>query len=199
MGEAMSAILTRPGLLDADEWDVPDGYELIDGRLVETPVGAESSLVAGQIYRRIAAFLDTRPLGVALPGDVGYRCFPHRPRLLRKPDASYIAGGRLAGNRVPTGDFRIAPDLVVEVVSPNDLAEAVQEKIDDYLAAGVRLIWIIYPTQRTATVYSPTTCAYVPRGGELSGGDVIPGFQCRLEDILQPPNPSGSDDASAAS
>jgi Uma2 family endonuclease len=195
----MSAVLTQTGQADVDEWDVPDGFELVDGRLVEVPMGAESSFVAGELHYRLRSYLGTQPIGKALPGDIGFRCFPHRPRLLRKPDASFIAAGRLPGNLLPKGDIRIAPDLAVEVVSPNDLAEAVQEKIDDYLAAGVRLIWIIYPTQRTATVYSATACAYIPRGGELSGGDVIPGFQCRLEDILQPPTPSGPDDASAPS
>jgi Uma2 family endonuclease len=195
----MSAVLTQAGQADVDEWDVPDGFELVDGRLVEMPMGAESGIVAGELHYRLRSYLETKPIGKAIPGDIGFRCFPHRPRLLRKPDAAYIAAGRLPGEVVPKGDFRIAPDLVVEVISPNDLAEAVQEKVEDYLAAGVRLIWVIYPTQRTATVYSPTACAYVPRGGELSGGDVIPGFQCRLEDILQPPNPAGPDDASAAS
>jgi Uma2 family endonuclease len=191
----VSAVLTQAGQADVDEWDVPDGFELVDGRLVELPIGAESGLVAGELYRRLANYLDTNPIGKAIPGDIGFRCFPHRPRLLRKPDAAYIAAGRLPGDLVPKGDIRIAPDLVVEVVSPNDLAEAVQEKIDDYLAAGVRLIWVIYPTQRTATVYSSTACVYVRKGGELSGEEVIPGFTRRLEDILQPPNPSGPDDA----
>lgn len=190
----MSAVLTRPGQPDTDEWDVPDGYELIDGLLVETPVGAESGLVAGELYHRLRTYLDTNPIGKAIPGDIGFRCFPHRPRLLRKPDASYFAGGRLPGNLVPKGDIRIFPDLAVEVISPNDLAEAVQEKIEDYLAAGVRLIWIIYPTQRTATAYSPGPCTYVPRGGELDGDDVIPGFRCKLEDILQPPGPTTPDE-----
>ena len=185
----MSVVLTRAYHPDADEWDVPDGYELIDGRLAELPMGAESSFVATELHFRLRSYLETKPIGKALGSETGFRCFAHRPRLLRKPDVSYIAGGRLPGDLLPKGDIRIAPDLAVEVVSPNDLAEAVQEKVEDYLGAGVRLVWIVYPTQRTATVYSTTTCAYVRRGGELDGGETVPGFRCKLEDILQPPTP----------
>jgi Uma2 family endonuclease len=133
-------------------------------------------------------------LGEVFNSEAGYRCFPHRPRLLRKPDVSFVVAGRFPGGQVPAGELRIAPDLAVEVVSPNDLAEAVQEKVADYLKAGVRLIWLVYPAARMAVVYQPSgPSAWVFEEGELDGGDVIPGFRCRLADVLLRPRPT--DDA----
>jgi Uma2 family endonuclease len=188
-GAIMSGTLTPTDRRD-EEWDVPDGYELIDGRLVEMPMGTESAFVGGEIHRRLANHCVSGNLGWALPSDAGYRCFSNRPRLLRKPDVSFVRRGRFPGDRPPRGDSPIAPDLVVEVVSHNDLAEAVQEKVSDYLAAGVRLVWVVYPTTRLAVVYRPGgTATWVTEHGELDGEDVVSGFRCRLADVLLPAEP----------
>jgi Uma2 family endonuclease len=186
----MSMLLDEAEQPDAEDWNVPEGFELVDGRLVEMPMGAESGLVAGKLYLKLAAHCEAYPVGLALPGDIGFRCFPHRRRLLRKPDGSFIRRDRLVNNRVPSGDISIAPDLAVEAVSPNDIAESVQEKVLDYLRAGVRLGWVIYPLSRTAVAYSPGGAGrWIDETGELDGGDVVTGFRCQLRDILQPPEP----------
>jgi len=188
----MSMLLDEAEHPDAAEWDVPDGFELVDGRLVEMPMGAESGRVAGKLYYKLEAYCEANPVGTPLPGDIGFRCFPHRPRLLRKPDGSFIRRERLPGNRVPAGDLRIAPDLAVESISPNDLAEDVMEKVDDYLAAGVQLVWLIYPLSRRAVVFGPNGFGqWISEAGELDGRDVVPGFRCKLVDILQSPDPAG--------
>jgi hypothetical protein len=69
-----------------------------------------------------------------LPSDAGYQCFPDDPGKVRKPDASFIQAARLAVEDEPEGWARIAPDLAVEVVSPNDLFEAVAIKVREYLS-----------------------------------------------------------------
>jgi Uma2 family endonuclease len=184
----MSVLLNDAAGPDAEEWNVPDGFELVDGRLVEVPMGTESAYVGGELHRRMSNHCVTSNLGWVFPSDAGYRCFPHRPRLLRKPDVSFVRAGRFPGNRPPRGDSRLAPDLVVEVVSPNDLAEDVQEKVTDYLTAGVRLVWVVYPTSRMAVEYRPGGVAnWVPEQGELDGRDVVNGFRCKLAEILLPP------------
>ena len=161
-------------------------------------MGAESGLVAGELYRRLAAYCDANGSGKALPAEIGFRCFPHRPRLLRKPDGSYFRSGRLPGNRVPAGDILIAPDLVIESISPNELADTVIEKTEDYLAAGVNLVWIIYPARRRAVSFAPNGFSqWIDEAGELDGRDVVPGFRCRLGDILQTPDPAGSSESGA--
>jgi Uma2 family endonuclease len=189
----MSMVIERADHAAKEEWLVPDGYELVDGQLVEMPMGAESGRVAGELYRRMAAHCDATGIGIALPGDIGFRCFPHRPRLLRKPDGSFLRAERLVNGRVPTGDIAFPPDLTVEAVSPNELAEALEEKVSDYLTAGTRLVWVIYPILRKAVAYAPGGGAtWIDETGELDGRDVIPGFRCKLRDILQPPDPEAS-------
>jgi Uma2 family endonuclease len=196
----MSMLLDEADRPEASEWDVPEGYELVDGQLVEKPMGAESGLVAGELYRRLAAHCDANGSGKALPAEIGFRCFPHRPRLLRKPDGSFFRSGRLPGNRVPPGDITIAPDLVIESISPNELADAVIEKVEDYLAADVKLIWIIYPARRRAVSFAPNGFSqWIDESGELDGRDVVPGFRCRLSEILQPPAPEGPSGPGASS
>jgi Uma2 family endonuclease len=196
----MSTLLDEAERSGAEEWNVPDGYELIDGQLVEMPMGVESAYVGGELHRRLSNHCVTDNLGWVLPSDAGYRCFPHRPRLLRKPDVSFVRAGRFPGDRPPRGDSRLAPDLVVEVVSPNDLAEDVQEKVADYLSAAVHLIWVVYPSSRMAIEYRPGGAAgWVTEQGELDGRDVVPGFRCRLSDVLLPAQPPAEGTDGAAS
>jgi len=72
------------------------------------------------------------------------------------------------------------------------------EKTEDYLAAGVNLVWIIYPARRRAVSFAPNGFSqWIDEAGELDGRDVVPGFRCRLGDILQTPDPAGSSESGA--
>ncbi len=170
-----------------DLLNLPDGksYELVGGRLVERHMGAESSRIGTRLCTRLDRFCDENDQGIVWGADNGYECFPHAPRLVRKPDVSFIRKGRLPGNASPKGWSQIAPDLVVEVVSPGDSVEPLEEKLEDYQKAGVPLIWVIYPGRRKARVFrlgGPTSL--LREDDELSGEDILPGFRCRLGDIL---------------
>jgi Uma2 family endonuclease len=163
-----------------------DRYELIDGKLVERDMGAESSLVAAAIIRLLGDFVRTHDIGKVFATDCGYQIFPDRPKHVRYPDGSFIARGRLPGDKVPKGHLRIPPDLAVEVVSPNDTADEVETKRVEYLGAGVRLVWIVFPETRTVHVYrlaGPSSTLTV--GDELSGEDVLAGFSCRVSDLFE--------------
>ena len=113
---------------------LPDekNYELVDGRLVDRNMGTESSEVGGDLYFLLRLFCREHPVGKVWPADNGFQCFPHAPGLVRRPDVSFIRRGRLPGDVSPKGWTRIPPDLAVEVVSPNDLAGELEEKLDDY-------------------------------------------------------------------
>ncbi len=160
-------------------------YELVGGRLVERHMGAESSEIGGNLYFLLRLFCREHDLGKLWPADNGYQCFPHDPKQVRKPDVSFIRKGRLPENKSPKGWIRIVPDLAVEVVSPGDLAEELEEKLEDYRKAGVPLVWVIYPNQRRARVFRlDGPPALVREDDDLSGEDILPGFRCRLGDIL---------------
>ncbi len=126
-----------------------------------------------------------------MPADTGYQCFPHDPNRLRKPDVSFIRKEHLPGGKLPKGWAKFPPDLAVEVVSPNDLAEDVEEKLTDYRKAGVPIIWVIYPGARTAIVNRRDgSVSRLFEDDELLGEDVIPGFRCVLREILPPSGPA---------
>jgi Uma2 family endonuclease len=169
-----------------DTLEVPDGYEMVDGQLRELVMGAESSWVGGKLYGRLDAYCESHRLGWAFPQETAYRCFG-KGGTVRKPDASFIRLGRLKDEQLPRGDLRIAPDLAVEAVSPNDTVYELDEKIEEYLKAGVRLVWVINPVSRIALVHRHDgTVSKVREDQELSGEDVLPGFRCRLADVLPP-------------
>jgi Uma2 family endonuclease len=168
---------------------VPDGYELIDGRLVEKPVSEKSSWVGGQLFGLLWDYCRTGNHGRVWPADNGYRCFAHRPKLVRKPDVSFVRADRLPAV-LGDGDTRVAPDLAVEVVSPNETAYELDEKINDYLSAGTPLVWEINPDARQVLIYrSDGSIRRLGEDDELSAEDVLPGFRCRLSDLLPPSEP----------
>lgn len=176
-------------LYDAVGPHVKKGFELIDGEIVEKPpVGMRSSLVAIRLATLLNTFCDQQKLGWVFGADGGYRCFPGASRLVRKPDVSFVRKGRLRDDHIPDGDLAIAPDLVVEVVSPNDLVYALERKVEEFLAAGTRLVWVINPRQRLVIAHRhDDTMSKVREGQELSGEDVVPGFSCQLSAFLLPP------------
>ena len=172
----------------------PVNYELVDGHLVERPMSRLSSWVGGRLYRFIDTYLDDQKLGWVWPADQGYTCFPG-PRLkVRFPDVSFVRRERLPDGLTSEGYIEVAPDLAVEVISPNDFAQEVERKVIEYLNAGVVLVWIIYPETQTAYIYRRDgSVARLGDDGELSGEDVLPGFAIPLTKLFPAVNPAVPD------
>jgi Uma2 family endonuclease len=188
-----TAIATEARYTPEDLLAMPDGksYELVNGELVEHEMGIESSWVAIRIASRIDQLCEENQVGWVLGSEAGYQCFPHDPGRVRKPDVSFIRYGRLPGGILPKGWAKIRPDLAVEVVSPNDLVDELDEKLADYEMAGVPLVWVVSLVSRQVMVYrADGTINRLREDDELSGEDVIPGFRCRVRDILPKREPS---------
>ena len=101
------------------------------------------------------------------------------------PDTSFVAAGRLPDDQTPEGYIKVAPDIAVEVVSPNELYEEVEAKVADYRSAGVKLIWIVSPKSQTVLIRRlDGSCAEVGATGQLSGEDVLPGFACPVAELF---------------
>lgn len=167
------------------------GFELVGGRLVEKRVGGFASWVAGRILQLLAGLGQDAGLGWVLDSEGSYQCFPDDARKVRKPDVSFIRRGRLPQERIPSGHVLIAPDLAVEVVSPNDTAYEVDTKVWEYLSAGVGLVWVVNPELRVVHVYRAD--GGVERLGEedvLTAPGLIPALSLRIGDLFDLP-PAG--------
>jgi Uma2 family endonuclease len=161
-------------------------YELIAGELHEmAAAGGEHGYVAIEAAYRLRAFLEQQPEvgGAIFAAETGFR-LARNPDTVRAPDAAYVAAERLSQARV-SGYPDMAPDLVVEVVSPNDTASEIQGKVDEWLRAGAQLVWVLYPTTRSAMAYREDGAARLLHADDsLSGEPVLPGFSCRLGDLF---------------
>jgi Uma2 family endonuclease len=166
---------------------IPNGKhcELIDGQLKERPVGTLQALVGTELIRRLGNACRRERLAWVLAATQGYRCFPWKPNQVRRSSVTVLRADRVTQEMWSQSYCSIPPDMVVEMVFPGDLFGDLDRKIDDYLRAGVRLIWIVDPRLRTVQVWrSDRSGTWLDAGGELSGEDVIPGFRCRVGDLF---------------
>jgi Uma2 family endonuclease len=167
---------------------MPDGghYELIDGELRERNMNLLSSRVAVSLARRLDVHCEQNNLGWVVDAECGYKCFPWKPNRIRRADVSFIRLDRLPSNEQRSNGYvTLPPDLAVEVVSPNDRVSELDEKIDEYLRAGVSLIWIMNPETQKVQVWRRDGSVIPLRAeDELSGEDVVPGFRCRVVDLF---------------
>ena len=193
-------MLLRPHLTAEEFEEMPDtdGAELIDGIPQEREMGSESSFVGGKVMEHLILAGASRN-GALFPADQGYICFPHRPRLVRKPDVSFVRNGRFPNGRPPRGFARLVPDFVAEVVSPNDTYYEVEDRLNDYLLVQVPLVWIVNPDRRTVHVYTPDgTIRRLTAEQELTAAPLFPGSRVRVADLFPEPLPEPPSDAPPA-
>ncbi len=167
---------------DSSEW------ELVAGKRVRRSMGARASSVAAEIIRRLGNHVVPEKLGHVVGSDASFQCFPDDPDKLRRADVAFILRGRLPGDEVPDTQIMIVPDLVVEVISPGDRIEALEDKLLDYRNAGVRLIWVVYPKSRKVRVIRlqdpPEQIVELRGDAAITGEDVLPGFSCKVSDFF---------------
>ncbi|MBY0457794.1 MAG: Uma2 family endonuclease [Gemmataceae bacterium] len=160
-------------------------YELIDGVPREKPMGAESDEIGGLLLTQLNNYIRPKKLGRAYPSQTGFQCFPQKPKLVRMPDTAFVAAGRLPNDRTPEGDITVAPDIAVEVISPNETYEEVEAKVAEYGSAVVKQVWVVSPKSKTVLVRRlDKTRAELDETGALSGEDVLPGFACAVADLF---------------
>jgi Uma2 family endonuclease len=152
-----------------------------------TPAGGVHGRVTGKVARKVLEHVELHGGGEVVVGDVGFvLTLSYDPERVRAPDVAFISRERLPEGRLPDGFIRGAPDLAVEVLSPSDDAVDVQPKVRDYLEAGARLVWVIAPRAKAATVYRADGSARWLRENEpLEGEDVLPGLTIRLAELFQ--------------
>lgn len=170
---------------------IPDGdhFELVGGKLVEKKTGFQSSWIGSLLMTLLMVHCRKHRLGWVVGNEPGFRCYPHDKDQVRKPDVAFINFARLPAGDPPVGYCVVVPNLVVEVISPNDVAKDVDDKVSEYLKAGVDCVWVIQPSSHRVQVYYPDRGVILSENDELSGDPVIPGFRCSLKELFTPPAP----------
>ena len=157
--------------------------ELIDGVLVEKPMGFRESLLAVAISTALNNFVSSRKMGVVVGEGGMVRLFPG---LVRIPDVAFVSSQRLPGGHVPSEPIpSLVPDLVVEVLSPSNTGAEMSRKRAEYFEAGVRLVWMVDPDARSVAVFAGPDHSHILREDDLlDGGEVLPGFTLPLRELF---------------
>lgn len=184
-------ILARPApgtALPSDVLRLCDGEpkrlcELVDGVLVEKAMGHRESRLAFWLGIQIGVYLKTNPLGILTGADGPYSLEEDQ---IRFPDVAFIKWEDIppdADPNTPMPDWKIS--LAVEAISPGNTRGEMQRKLKDYFAAGVELVWYIYPIERVVRVYtSEEDCQTLTDADELDGGNVLPGFRVSVRELF---------------
>jgi len=186
------SIAPTPVLTPEDLLLMPDegqGFELVHGELREIKASIECSRIAGNIGFRLHRYCDRVQPGWVFLSGLSYRCFPDDPKGTRRADASYISLERMPlATYEDEGHCTTVPDLVAEVVSPNDLSDEVEEKLDEWLAAGVKIVWIVSPVTKTVRIHQQDGgYAFLHAADTLTAEGMLPGFSCPVVDLFRKP------------
>jgi len=169
--------------------DTASGYELVDGQLLENPMSTESSRVGGRVSRIVGNFVEEHRLGWDFPQETEFQCFVDDPGRVRKPDGAFISFDTLPkSDYVRDGFCKTVPDLVWEVLSPNDTAKGIDLKVDQWLAAGVNSVWVLQPENKTIKVIRDDgTMALLREKDTLTEPAMLPGFSVLVADLFRLP------------
>ena len=160
--------------------------ELVGGRIVRmNPTNPTHGRIEVNVAVAVSRFVRTQDLGVVMAGEVGV--FTMRdPDTVRAPDVLFLSHERDARRTRRAGFLEVAPDLVVEILSPTDRPKTLRRKLDEYFAAGVRMAWVIDPAARVVRVHrSGGQVRTVEAGDVIAGEDVLPGFELSVDDVFE--------------
>lgn len=160
-------------------------YELIKGVIYElSPPGMRHGVIAWKILQKIGTFIEKNKLGIITSSETGYK-LSSNPDTVRGPDGAFISNKRLEEIGIIDGYSTVMPDLAIEVNSPSDNYSRIYKKVQEWLLAGVSQVWVLEPDDRSIIIYySNKKSLILEEEDELDGGDILPGFKCKIRDIF---------------
>ena len=170
-------------------YELPDDglrYELLRGTLVSEPVPSRlHGRTVTRLSKLLSNYVDPRRLGVVYTGDTGF-VLARQPDTVRGPDVAFLSAQRERETKNERPYIPGAPDLAIEVLSPNDRTREVLGKVSDYLAAGCRLVWVVNPAREEVSVFrSPFAPRILTGEHVLEGEDVLPGFSVTVAELFE--------------
>ena len=177
--------LTAQDLMAMAESLGPGRHELIEGELVSmSPAYADHGEVSTEFAFHLRSQAGRGQRGMVFIGETGFY-LRRDPDTVRVPDVAYVRADRLPPRAERRGYMPVVPDIAVEVLSSSERRAAIANKVAMYLKAGVRLIWLADPRDRTVTVHAPGVAPRVLGPDDwLDGGDMLPGFRVRVGDFF---------------
>jgi Uma2 family endonuclease len=159
-------------------------YEVVNGILeAKEMAGARHGGITARLLTKLGAYLEVEGIGDLYTPDTTFIIGKNE----RLPDIGFVSAERIPEDGEPEGIWQIAPDLAIEVISPNDFYEKVKQKLRDYFAAGVREVWVISPEHKQVEIYhSPTQSDILNEDSELTSEALLPGFRCQVSELFQP-------------
>ncbi|MCO6456757.1 MAG: Uma2 family endonuclease [Pirellulaceae bacterium] len=159
-------------------------YELVAGAVrMMSPAGFRHGRIAGKLLRRIGDHVERHELGETCAAETGF-LLTRDPDTVRAADVAFVSRQRLGKLIHHAGYLPLAPDLVAEVLSPNDRQSDVDSRIDQWLAAGVRIVLVVAPSSATILVRRPSGDSEAYTSGQVDLGDALPGFQLDVDDLF---------------
>jgi Uma2 family endonuclease len=152
-------------------------YELVQGELITmTPAGFEHGRIAIRLGAHMQVYVEDNRLGSVCAAETGFR-IASKPDTVLAPDVGFVRVDRVPEGRLPAGYFPGAPDLAVEVLSPNDTSARTQNKVEMWLRHGAQLVWVVEPDTQTVHVYrADGSVSLLHVGDALDGEKLLPGF-----------------------
>lgn len=159
-------------------------YELVRGKLHTMPLsGGEHGVVAVDLLVQVATFVEQSDLGVVFAGGAGFQ-LEHAPDTVIAPDLAYVNRVRILRTGIPEGYLQGAPDLAVEVLSPDDSAARVKTQVEMWLSHGAREVWLVDPKKRAVSIHRPDESPVVLAENDSLISELLPGFSCRVSEIF---------------
>ena len=182
----MSVVASHPSLTpeEVERASKRDGklYELIDGELKEKVVGTKALFIASQICNRLNSFFYPAA-GFACVEPMIY-CFT-KANHGRKPDVAFLRFDQVLNRVIPDGDIFVPPVLVVEVLSPGNSGTELDEKLDEYLSAGIEMVWIVNPDKQTIRLYRGNGTMRLYRAKDVIENEAaLPAFRLAVDEVF---------------
>lgn len=157
-------------------------YEIVDGQKEVKMAGARHGSINAQLIVKLGIYLEQNPIGRLYTSNTTFQIGANE----RMPDVGFVFSPRIPVEGEPSGKWEIAPDLAIEVISPNDVWDKVNRKVREYFAAGVQQVWLVSQVEQEVTIYdSPTQIRVVTADQELTSEALLPGFKCRVSALFQ--------------
>ena len=178
--EAFAAWVERPENADRH-------FELEKGEVIELPPPKRlHGFICNNVAWRLTNYAEKRGAGIVCTNDAGV-IVERDPDTVRGPDVAYFDDVQTAED-ILAEYAKVPPVVAVEVLSPDDRVNRVALKVDEYLAFGVKQVWVVDPEARDIAIHRVgVSMRFLSHDDELSGGDDLPGFSCRVSDFFRLP------------